>query len=1045
MQSSQKGVIAWFAHNPIAANLLMLFIIVAGLFSALSIQKRLLPPFELKMVSISANYPGAASKEVEEGIAKPIENALENVKGIKNIRTTSSRGSLSATVELEHNQDLVEMTNEIKAKVDAITNFPKGMEKPTVTRVEFHEMVMMLTVSGDVDFKLLKDTGKQVSDDIRQMTGASVQFWGGPAYEISIEIDKEKLREYNLSLSDIADKIRRFSTNTSAGSIKTDNGYVNVRMENMAKEGADYGALPVLTAEDGSQIQLKDIASISDGFEEHLHFFNYDNHNSVGMAVRAYNDQNSVTIADQVKKYLAENEDKLPDGISISPVVDTTFYLQGRLDLMLENMVSGALLVFVILSLFLRVRLAFWVIMGLPISFLGTMMLLPTEWVSISLNMLSLFGFILVLGIVVDDAIVIGESAASEIEKHGQGVDRVIQGVKRVAVPTIFGVLTTVVAFLPMMFSDGQMSAFGKSVASVVVLCLLFSLVESKFILPAHLAHMKVRPENPQNFLFKIRTFIDNGLKQFIANIYQPFLERLIYARYSVMASFVVILMCAAGIFLGDTMRFVGMPKIPEDFPNIVVTMQEKSSEEDTIKAIKRVEKAIEQVDIGLQKEFGDGVIASKMTYLQGRTSAQITVKLKPHDTYPIDVFAVTSRWRDAFPSIPGVKSIEVHDTMFGGNGQGGSDLYFMLMSDNEQQLMDATNVFKKQLASYKGIGDIKDSLTSAADEVMVELKPLAESMGMTNESIAAQMGGSFYGIEVQRILRAGDEIKVMLRYPKSQRESLSQIDDIVINTPSSGLVPLSDLVELHSQSGIGSIHREQNHRIVSIQASIDKTQADAFKLIDEVQTDYIPQLLAQFPEVKTSLKGKIQDEQKELMKTLKQLLMVILMIYALLAIPLKSYSQPFIVMSAIPFGVVGAMMGHLFLGMDMSLFSLFGVVAAVGVVVNDSLVLVDYVNQSLKEGKTMKFAVIEAGGARFRAIILTSLTTFLGLVPIIFETSVQAQMVIPMAVSLAFGILFSTFVTLILIPCLYMILADIKGLFARKERHEGTGQVLNV
>ncbi|WP_018691309.1 efflux RND transporter permease subunit [Algicola sagamiensis] len=1031
MQDTSKGIIAWFARNPVAANLLMIFIIVSGLATSFTIQKRSFPPATEKKIEIEVNYPGASPQEIEEGIIKKFESALESVKGLERVVAFTRRGWVWFNITVEQDQDLTEVTNEVKAQIDAISNLPDGMEKPEITQIKHMEDVIDIAVHGNADFRTLKKTGQKIVDDLRQLTGAPISYWSGPDYEISIEIQKDKLREYGLTFSQVAQAIRNFSTNASAGNVKTDNGYVNVRIENLAMDQQTFEMIPALSREDGSQILLSDVATVVDGFEDWKHFVRFDGENAVSISVNGYEDQDSVKIADQVKQYLETHQHELPEGVKATQWLDITYYLKGRLDMMMENLLSGAVLVFLILALFLRVRLAFWVMMGLPICFFGTLMLMPTSWISVTVNLTSLFGFILVLGIVVDDAIVIGESAASEIEKSGYGTQPVIRGVKRVAVPTVFGILTTVVAFFPMLFGDGPDSSMQYSISVVVVLCLLFSLVESKLILPAHLAQMKARKEDPNHPLVRMRSKFDQHLKNLIQKRYQPFLALAIEYRYAVFSFFGVMIMLCMALYFGGLLRFVGMPKIPHDFPSIVLSMKEEATDEATIDAILAIENVILKVEKDLVEEFGYSPIKSYFYYKRGRNGAKFRIQLNNINTYPIDTFVIASRWRDEMPVIPGMQSIQVIDSVMGGEGRR-KDIGFRLVSDNELQLAQATVLLKQALGEYQGVGDLEDSLSRNTQEVQIDLKPFANSVGLTERDIARQMSASFYGMEAQRILRDGEEVKVMLRYPKQERDAISKLDDMVIRVPNGEQVPLSELAELTLKPGIGRIRREAGKRTVYISASVDKTQQEPFKLAQDIRSQVIPKLLKQFPDVATKVDGKLKDEQEELLRSLRNMLMVFLAIYALLAIPLKSYSQPLIVMSAIPFGVVGAILGHLILGMDLSMFSIFGIIAAIGVVVNDSLVLVDYVNQRRAEGLAIRDAVIEAGGARFRAIILTSLTTFIGLAPIMMETSLQAKFVIPMAVSLAFGILFSTVITLVLIPCLYLLLDDIRQLGRR-------------
>lgn len=547
MITSEKGLIAWFARNPVAANLIMIFILVGGLLTALTIRKQAFPQFESNWVSVQAVYPGAAPQEVEEGITIKIEENLEGLEGIKRFITYSNRGYAQAWIEIEEKYDLQEALDEIKAQVDSINSFPAGMERPIIQRDKFQQEVMFIALYGDMTYAQLKELGTDLEDELLALPGVNlVSFFSGLNYEIGIEISPDKLREYGLTFRDVSNAVRNFSTNMSAGQIRSDNGYISMRVEKQAYKGNEFEQLPLITLADGAQIYLGDVATINDGFEEGLLYSKYNGKNSLMFDIAASKDQDITDVAKVLKNYMAEKESKLPQGVKLTPMVDLTYYLQGRLDMMIDNMVWGGVLVMLVLALFLPLRLAFWVMMGLPVSFLGAFLFMPIGFLDITINMVSLFAFIIVLGIVVDDAIVVGESASAEIEKHGHSLDNVIRGVKRVAMPATFGVLTTIAAFLPQAMASGPGAAFSKAIGVVIILCLIFSLIESKLILPAHIAAMNPRKPNPKNPLHKVRMVVDKGLKSFVQNYYTPFIGHCIHYRYTVIIGFICILIMSA-------------------------------------------------------------------------------------------------------------------------------------------------------------------------------------------------------------------------------------------------------------------------------------------------------------------------------------------------------------------------------------------------------------------------------------------------------------------------------------------------------------------
>jgi multidrug efflux pump subunit AcrB len=866
------------------------------------------------------------------------------------------------------------------------------------------------------------------------LSGINVaEFYGGLNYEIGIEISPDKLREYGLTFRDVANAVRASSANMSAGQIRAENGYISMRVENQAYRGNEFERLPLMSLPDGSQILLGDVATVNDGFQEGIQFSRFNGDNSRTFFIGASENQDITKVAAVVDEYLAKKANELPEGVVLESFVDLTYYLEGRLNMMLENMAWGGLLVILCLALFLRVKLAFWVMMGLPVSFLGGLLFMPLGGLDITINIVSLFAFILVLGIVVDDAIVIGESAHSEIEKYGHTTENVIRGVKRVAVPATFGVLTTIAAFLPLMFETGSNAAFAKSIGGVIILCLIFSLIESKLILPAHLAKMKLSPHDPKKPLHRMRAALDGALKRFINNSYRPMIKKFIEFRYPVIFAFIGLMIISGGLLSGGFVKFVANPKIPNDFANINIEMEQATAESTTLETLLQVEQIILEEDKLIEQEYGQKMVEGISVRLEGRTNAFISTKLVDPDLRPLDTFQLSARWRSKLPDFAAVKTLTIQDSI-GGNERDDGDISFRLEGKNINDLKLAASELKAHLNTIVGVGDVNDSMQIATDEVQFELKPVAYSLGLTLADVASQVSFSFYGLEAQRILRDGEEVRVMIRYPENQRNAISSIQDVRIITPQGAEVLLSEIANVKLVDGVSSIRRENARRTINVWASIDPEQVEPFKVANTINDEYIPTLLENYPGVTTNLTGRVQEEMDSIWDQLRNFTISLLVIYSLLAIPLRSYSQPLLIMSVIPFGVIGAMFGHMVLGMTMSGLSLFGIIAAAGVVVNDSLVMVDFVNKARAEGIATKVAVVEAGCKRFRAILLTSATTFIGLIPILSETSLQAKLVVPMAVSLAFGVLFATVITLILIPCQYVMFEDIKGLFRRKK-----------
>jgi multidrug efflux pump subunit AcrB len=855
------GIIAWFARNSIAANLLMFFILIGGALTAFTINKQMFPQLELNWISYAAPYPGAAPQEVEEGITIKVEEALKSVQGLKRTITHSNRGYSNGWLEVELDYDPQVVLDEVKSAIDAIPSFPDGMERIKVEREKFRQEVMYISLYGDLSNGELKELGRKIHNEIQQLPGISIsELYSGLSYEVSIEVSKDKLREYNLSFNDVANAVRSYSRNMSAGQIRATNGYINLRVENQAYRGHEFEQVPLITLEDGTKVLLGEVATINDGFEEGLQYSKFNGENSITLFIGASANQSITKIAEIMDAYVERKSAILPAGVKLETWVDLTYYLNGRLNMMLDNMKSGAVLVFLMLALFLRVRLAFWVMMGLPVCFLGTLLLMPMEFVNITINVISLFAFILVLGIVVDDAIVMGESAHDEIEEHGHSTDNVIRGVKRVAMPATFGVLTTIAVFVPFLFGEGPSSAFGKAIGGVVIFCLIFSLIESKLILPAHLVKMKIKAFNPKNPLDRIRRFIDVKLQHFIHTIYKPALALFLYYRYAVLMFFISLMLLSVGLFNGGFVRYIGQPKVPHDFPRINVEMNIDASEKSTLNTLLNIQSIILKVDKDVEKQYGASMISDMQVDLRSRIRGEVMVKLVVPKDRPINTFELADLWRKAIPNYPGVKSLNITDNFFSG-GRDDGDIAFRLEGLNNLQLFSAAQELKQKLNTVKGVGDVNDSWQTSAKEVQFTLKPLAYSMGISLAEIASQVNYSFYGLEAQRILRDSEEIKVMVRYPLAQRSSVGHVDDVLIQAPNGAELPLSELAEITLTDGVTRIRRENGNRTINVWGSIDSEQVESFEVAKDIRDNFIPKLLKKYPTVSTKLSGKIQEE----------------------------------------------------------------------------------------------------------------------------------------------------------------------------------------
>ncbi len=1026
----------------------MWFIIVAGLISITTMRKQTTPDFELNWIQVQVPYLGAAPQEVEEGVVIKIEEAIQDIQGIVEINSRANEGSGRVTIEVSRDVDINEVLTEVKTRVDAISTFPGLTEKPIIYKVEPDTPVIFVAIHGTIDDFSRKLLAQEIRNELLAMPEISkVDFYGDRAFEISIEVSEHVLRQYGLTMSEVSEAIRASSVDLPGGTIKTEGGDILLRTEGQVYTGIEYADLVLRTFPDGTRLTLGDIANINDGFVESEGFGRFDGQPTATLNVLASGQQNELKTAAAVKAFVEERRASLPAGVEMDLWVDRSHYLNGRLMMMMENMWQGALLVFLILSLFLRMKVAGWVIVGIPITFLGAFFLMPFGPWPVTINMISLFGFIVVLGIVVDDAIIIGESAYTKIRADGHTIDNVVKGAKRVAIPATFGVLTTIAAFAPLLFVGGIVGPFFEAMSMVVVLCLLFSLVESKLILPAHLVHAKIEPVdeddlfNPQRyipllqriprFFQKIQRRVQHGLHGLIHNRYRPALEKALDNRGITVTVFTAFLIVTLGLMNSSLVRVVLFPESPGDFIQMQLEMESGTAPAIRNAALDKIEQAILDLDDEYIAENPDldPMIAHIGSFTTSDTGAVAWAELPMVDDRPIEVSDVTNLWRERVGEIPGVKKLTFTD---GNHFGGGPPLSFRLSGGDLEVLQNAAGELETKLAEYEGVFDIENSFDTGGQEIKLAIKPEAEALGLTITSLGRQVRQAFYGEEAQRIQRGKDELKVMVRYPLEDRRSIADLENMRIRTPSGDEVPFGSVADVTFGNSYSRISRLNRERTITVSADIDPVIVEPGKLVKEISEDYIPDLLSRYPGVVYGLEGASKEEQDFIANLTVASIAALFLIYALIAIPLHSYSQPLVIMSVIPFGLIGAVIGHIIMGKAISMFSLFGLVALAGVVVNDSLIMVDFINKAREEGVPLRQAVIDSGTQRFRAIVLTSFTTAAGLLPIMFETSVQASSVIPMAISLSYGILFATAITLFLVPSLYMLQID--G-FARTRR----------
>ena len=1040
------GLIGWFTKNPVAANLLMVLVISAGIISALNISKSMFPVGELDQISVSAVYPGAAPIEVEKGVILPMEAALQGLKGIKKINSTAGRDVASINLEIESNEDIQEVMAQVENRIDSIVNFPDDMERPTVSRTTMDEArwVMGVAVYGDMDERTRKIMGQEMRDELLLLPEIKkIILWGVDPYEISIEVQEDRLREYNLTLNEVAQVLRNSSLDVPAGMIRTSAGNVLVRTQGKAYTGESFANIAVRSQADGTKLLLSDVATIKDGFAESNTLVRFDRQTAFNLGVFSVEDQNILTISDSIKQYIEDRRETLPEGLQIDAFFDTSFHLRGRLNMMLENLALGAVLVAIVLGLFLNLHVAGWVMLGIPVSFLGAFWWMPINPYPVDINVLSLFAFIMVLGIVVDDAIVIGESIFSEAKNEfkntstkqlaiGQAykasVATVIAGTKKVATPSTIGVLTTMAAFAPILFVGGAAGPFFEAIAVVVILCLLFSLIESKLILPAHLVGLKLGGTSISRMAFieRWQRLIGGALTQFVETRYIPFLKRCLNYRYATLAGFLALLIMSISAVNSGIARFEFFPNVPGDGVQAMITMQDGASAEDLQETLSRVEAAAYKVDADYRRTHPQdkGLIEHLVFYTESDIQVTFMLSLTHSEDRSIDGFEIEKRWRDTVGNLPNVRKQRY---FAGSNAGGGAKINLTLSGPDPDQLTLAGAALAEKLGEYNGVFDIYNSQGAGSREILIGLKPNASQLGISLGDIARQVRQAFYGEEVQRLQRGADTLKVMVRYPIEERRSIATLENMHVRTDNGQAIAIGEVADIRLGLGLTAISRIDRERTVTITADVDASKAQSGAVIADLTTEFIPQLLARYSGVKFGLGGASQEEQTLMKRMILGFVASLFLIYGLLAVPLKSYVQPMVIMAVIPFGFIGALVGHLIFGVSISMLSIFGLIALAGVVVNDSLILVEFVNRGRLQGETIEDALMAAGRQRFRAILLTTMTTFVGLLPMLFETSTQAQFVIPMALSLSFGIVFATTITLVLIPCLYRVVYDLK------------------
>jgi multidrug efflux pump subunit AcrB len=1022
----RRGAIAFMAGHSVAANLIMLLCLVGGFIALGHIKQEVFPDLTLDAITVTVPYPGASPEEVESGIVLAIEEAIRGLEGVDEVTSVANEGSGQVTAEVLLGEDVQKVAQDIESEVDRIRTFPEDAEDPIIRIASRRRGVVDIALAGSAPDTSLHQLGEQLRDflladpDITQ-----VEIEGVPPLEIGIEVSQDDLRRYQLTLGDIADRLRAASVEVPGGGLKTDSGELLVRVTERRDFGRQFAQLPVITTADGTEVRLGQIATIDDSFADTDRYALYNGRPAVLLNVFRVGEQTPIEVAEAVERQLEAFQPELPAGIEAEITFDFSSIYRQRVELLVRNGAIGLGLVLLVLGLFLEARLAFWVMLGIPISFLGSFLVLPATGVTI--NMISLFAYIVALGIVVDDAIVVGENI---YRYHQEGLpfgQAAYRGAREVAMPVTFSILTNIVTFMPLYFIPGFMGKIFKTIPIVVCTVFLVSLGESLFVLPAHLGHQKDRNRRGLTaLLHRAQQRFSHGFRHWVAHRYGPFLNLTLRHRYLTVATAVAVLVAVLGFAASGRLGFQLFPVVESDFSEATVVLPYGSPVERTQEVVDRLQAGAETVI----EHTGRPELVTSITADVGRGGshrAVMRVRLADPDIRAeiMSTSEFTDRWRRAVGDIPGVEYMRFAADS-GGPGGRGRPISVELSHRDVGVLERASADLAETLSTYPRVKDVDDGFQPGKQQLDFTIRPEGKSLGLTARSVARQVRNAFYGAEVVRQQRGRNEIKVMVRLPEADRRSEQTIRDLLLRTPAGAFVPLREVAEIDRGRAYTEIDRRNGRRIVEVSADITP-RAAAEEVLTDLKANVLPDLMDRYSRLQYSFEGHQADMRESLGSLRVTFLLALLAIYGLLAIPFRSYTQPMIVMASIPFGVVGAILGHLIMGYSLALPSLFGIVALAGVVVNDSLVMIDFANRLERRSRMSHHDSIHAAAIqRFRPILLTTLTTFGGLAPMIFETSRQARFLIPMALSLGYGILFATFITLVIVPSLYLIVEDV-------------------
>ncbi|MEZ5650009.1 MAG: efflux RND transporter permease subunit [Burkholderiaceae bacterium] len=1039
-------LIGWMAAHPVAANLLMMLIIVSGLVSAFGLRQEVFPEINFDAIETRVVYQGASPDEVEASVVQRIEEQIEGLDGIDRIYGIAAEGVGLVRVELQRGVSGQRALEDIKSAVDRITSFPEQVERPVTREIVSKQRVLELAIFGPIDDATLRELAYRAKDGISALPNVSLaEVTKVRDIEISIEVSNAVLRAYGLTLNDIAQTIRRSSLDLPGGDIQTGDESILLRTMGRSTDWRDFSDIVVVSSRDGARIRLGDIATVRDGLRDDDLIAHFDGQPAAFVQVFRVGEEKVLDVVGAVERYLAEQmAPNLPPGVSVKVWRNDATEFKNRMNLLIKNGLFGLVLVALALALFLELRLAFWVSAGMAVAFIGAFAIMAV--LGLSVNMLSLFGFILAIGIVVDDAIVMGENIHAEFERTGDVMGSAIVGAQRIATPVTLAVATTVVAFVPLLFVPGNIGKFLYQIPAIVIIVLVVSVIEALFIMPHHLASARHGPEGPvSRATARARRAIDIRLKRFIDG---PLSRSLAFAtdHYGVViASAFSIFVLTIGAISAGYVRFSFFPQVEGRYVTASLELAQGTQAEVTLAAAQQLERAARRaaaeldpggelitsllLTVGSQERSGPGA-AGALGLVQGHL-ASVVVELMDPELRTVSGKAFEQRWRELAGALPQARKLTFASNVI----NLGAPIQIRLAARDDATLARGVAALEAELARIDGVYDVRDDREPGKREVQFRLKPYGRTLGLTVDTLSQQVRGAFFGAEAVRVQRGRDEIRVYVRLPESERNALADINQVRIRTPDGGFVPLQQVADVSLGYGAPMIVREDGQRVNSVLAEVDAGVVTGQQVNARLTQEFLPLLMQEMPGLSWSMGGEQREQAKTLPSLAANFLLSVFGMYALLALAFRSYVQPFIVVAAIPFGLVGATIGHLLMNLSFGLTSLFGIVGLSGIIVNGSLVLIDFVNENRDSGLAPREAIIAAAKSRFRPVFLTAVTTFLGIFPLIIERSIQAQFLIPLAVSIAVGVLLGTALLMLLTPALVMLQADLAGRMTRSSR----------